>query len=418
MSAFEHDQTEPLLPFVHQLLAIETIEVREALSESALLVVQALDAEKADIFLLEQESQTLIALGVSETPLGRLQQSIGMNRLPLANKGRAVEVFQMGTPYRNGQVNSDAEELSGVKQGMGIRSTFAVPLLIGEERQGVLQVDTTQPDFFTEQDQRFLEGVAHWVGMVAHRAELLQQVARSAAEEARRGTAEELMTVLAHDLRNYLTPLQGRVDLLTRRADREQRQRDLADLTSIATTIRRFERLIADLMDTARLSQGLFILTLHPMELAVLTQEVAIALQMPSVQIEVQVPADLIVEADADRLRQVLENLLSNAVKHAPKGTSVHVQAEMREEGTRVVLLVSNQGPGIPQELLPHLFEPFHAGVGSTGLGLGLYLAQEIVLAHGGQLSVDTTYRQGTRFVLSLPVSGESHGRHGKLRTC
>ena len=184
--------------------------------------------------------------------------------------------------------------------------------------------------------------------------------------------------------------------------------RELADLAGIATTMRRLERLIADLMDTARLSQGLFTLTLHPVELAVLAQETALALQTPSVQIDVQVPTDLIVEVDADRLRQALENLLANAVRYAPQNTRVSLQAETQNEDTTVTLSVSNSGSGIPKDLLPHLFEPFRAGANSTGLGLGLYLAHEIAVAHGGQLSVDPTYHQGTRFLLSLPVNGDS----------
>lgn len=70
-----------------------------------------------------------------------------------------------------------------------------------------------------------------------------------------------------------------------------------------------------------------------------------------------------------------------------------------------VVLSVADFGPGIPSALLPHIFEPFRSGKGSTGLGLGLHLAQQIALAHGGTLRVETGPHQGTRFLLSLPAN-------------
>ncbi len=357
-----------------------------------------------DVFLYEAERQTLVALGVSQTPLGRLEQSLGMDRLPIVNGGRTVQVFQTGISYRSGQADQDPEELPGVKQGMGIRSILAVPLSVGGERRGVIQVDVTQPDAFTEQDQSFLEAIAHWISLMVHRLELLQQVAHSAAAEARRATAEELVTVLAHDLRNYLTPLQGRLGLLTRRATKDQRQADLVDLAGIATTMHRLERLITDLMDTARLSQGLFTLMKQPIDLTGLVEEVALMHSTPFVQIDVQMPEEQVAWVDADRLRQALENVLSNAVKHTQEGTTVLVQAEMHEKEGGIVLSISDHGPGVPSEVLPTLFEPFRAGSDTGGLGLGLYLAQQIALAHGGYLSLDTTYHDGARFLLFLPI--------------
>lgn len=405
MSMHEEEQSSRLLHLVQQLLAIEETDAQVALVQAATLVAQALGADKADVFLYEQESQTLIAQGISKTALGHHQHSIGMHMLPIANGGRTVKVFQSGISYRNGRVQEDPEELTGVKIGLGIHSMVIAPLIIGGELRGVIQVDSLTPDFFTEQDQRFLEAVAHWVGTISHRAELLQRVARSAVEDTRRKTAEEMVTVLAHDLRNYLTPFQGRMGLLRRRAMREGRQQDLEDLTGMNTALKRLERLISNLMDTARLSQGLFTLTYQMVDLATLVQETATVLQTPSIEIEIHVPAGLVVWGDADRLQQALENLISNALQHSPDGTKVLVQAEMEEGGNSIQLSVSDNGTGIPEEILPSLFEPFHSGTGSRGLGIGLYLASQVALAHGGQLSVDKSYFQGARFLLTLPLN-------------
>ncbi|HVF99970.1 MAG TPA: ATP-binding protein, partial [Chloroflexia bacterium] len=116
------------------------------------------------------------------------------------------------------------------------------------------------------------------------------------------------------------------------------------------------------------------------------------------------------IQVDPSRIRQALENLLANAVKYSPKLLPVHivVRAETREHAEGevqewAVISVHDEGPGIPASLLPTLFTRFSAGPGSTGLGLGLYLAHSIATAHSGTLTVQSEPGQGTRFVMSLP---------------
>jgi signal transduction histidine kinase len=113
-----------------------------------------------------------------------------------------------------------------------------------------------------------------------------------------------------------------------------------------------------------------------------------------------------VVTADPDRLRQVLANLVANAVRYSPPGAPVLVEVgrEPGAEAERALVTVADQGPGIPADLLPRLFERFAPGPGSNGLGLGLYLANRIAAAHGGSLTVDTALGKGTRFRLALPL--------------
>jgi GAF domain-containing protein len=113
----------------------------------------------------------------------------------------------------------------GFREGLGIRSLLGVPLLVSGQRRGVLLAASARPERFTEEDRHFLEAVAGWVGEVAHRAELVEQLTAQAAEQARRATADEVVTVLAHDVRNLIMPLRGRADLLLRRAQRAGRTR-------------------------------------------------------------------------------------------------------------------------------------------------------------------------------------------------
>jgi two-component system OmpR family sensor kinase len=110
---------------------------------------------------------------------------------------------------------------------------------------------------------------------------------------------------------------------------------------------------------------------------------------------------------DPNRIRQALENVLSNAIKFSPLGAAVAVELDVESAGAGccAVVTVSDQGPGIPPELFPRLFDRFARGPGSSGLGIGLYLASRIVAAHGGMLTADPNSTVGARFQMKLPLA-------------
>jgi signal transduction histidine kinase len=277
---------------------------------------------------------------------------------------------------------------------------------VDNERRGVLLVSSSKPDFFSEQDLRFIEAVARWVGAVVNRAELVEFMTKEAAEQGRRMAAEELLTIMAHDVRNYLTPIRGHIDLIERRARRENREQDVLNARLAAGALSRLNGLISNLLDITRLNQGIFSINPQPLNLVDLVQEVVAAFRTAETLIQIQAPQEVVISADPDRLHQLLENLLANAVQHAPKKSPVEVSVdtERRDNGMWAVLTVANQGPGIPPDLLSHLFQPFISGSSSRGLGLGLYLASRIAGVHNGTLTVDSAPGEGTRFTLSLPA--------------
>ncbi len=395
-----------LLVTLEGLLAIQATDTKSALNQASQLINDTLRADKADVFLYESAVDTLVAMGTSDTPMGRKEIALGLDRLAVSNSGKAVVVFQTGVPYLSGHVDQDPDELRGVKDALGIRSAIVVPLAVNGVRRGVLQVDTAQPDRFTEEDVRFLEAAANWVGLVLHRAELVERISQEAAEQARSVAADELITILAHDLRAPLTALKGRVLMLQMRARQDGHQAYLQEAAAMQRATNRLERMIADLMDTARLEQGIFTLTPTVVDLAALARETAAALQTDENEIVVRAPAALAAEVDPDRVRQVLENLLENARRHSPKGVAVilEVGTEVHEDGNWAVVTVRDFGPGIAPELLPNIFARFAAGRGTKGLGLGLYLARGIAEAHGGTLTVSSSPGAGATFRLALPL--------------
>jgi two-component system, OmpR family, sensor kinase len=405
MSPDNEPKHESLLATLQRLLDLPVTSVSDTLHQSAQLVATALHAEKVDMFLYDSPSESLVAYGTSATPLGVKERVLGLDQLPLAQGGRVVEVYQTGRPYWSGHVHRDPAELPGMKEDLEIKSEILVPLSVDGALRGVVLASSRTPTHFTEEDLHFLEAVSHWIGVVIHHAELAEQHTQEALAQAHRLAAEEILTVMAHDLGNLLTPLKGRLDLLERRARREGQVAYERDLLIINQVTMRLQRLVTDLLDVARLRQGLFTLEVYPFDLVEMLQEMVAIWTTPEHAIELQAPDHLLITADQGRLQQALENLLSNATSHAGPQTAVQVTVseEQHREGPWVAVAVSNQGPPISPDLLATLFLPYAKGAQSQGMGLGLYLAERIAHAHGGELTVRTEAGPTIRFVLSWP---------------
>lgn len=305
-----------LLGVLERMLELPASDPELTLRQVAQLVAEVLSADKVDIFFHEEADDSIVALGTSDTPMGRKQHAIGMDRLPLANGGCTVEVFLSGNSLIMGHADQEPDELTGIKVGLGVKSQIATVFQVHTQHRGVLLAASAKPDFFSEQDLRFLEGVARWVGIVLDRAELTEQMRHEAVEQGQRLAAEELLTIMAHDLRNYLTPMKGRIELIERRARREERMDDVRDARAATHTLNMLERVISDLLDVARLNQGIFVITPHPLNLVDLVQEVVAAFHSSEHPVYVHTPAEVVLYADAARIRQLLENLLANAMKY------------------------------------------------------------------------------------------------------
>ncbi len=402
----ESERRELLLQALEKLLGLPGAELHPTMNHSAQLLGELLQADKVDVFFLEPETQTLVARGISDTPMSRRQKSLGLDRLQLANRGRIVEVFETGRSWHTGHQDEDPEELPGIKYGLGVRSAIGVAFEVGGERRGVLECSSAQVEFFSKDDLRFLEAVARWVGVVAHRVELVEELTKAATERGRRLAAEELITIFAHDVGNHLFSLRARLELIRRRAVRQRAVDDIRDAEAASESVAALSRITSDLLDVSRLEQGIFSLRPQPLDVMPLVEELAKTATMPGHEVQFRGPEELVLMADPDRLRQVLANLVANAQKHSPAGLPVVVEVESRTrtDGTWVVIAVIDQGAGVSPDMLPRLFERFARGPKSSGLGLGLFLARQIALAHGGTLEVHSSPGKGARFELSLPL--------------
>ncbi len=205
----------------------------------------------------------------------------------------------------------------------------------------------------------------------------------------------------SHELRTPITAILGHVGYLRRRTNPSPSQ--LESLEVIAREGERMKKLIADLLDLAE-SEAAWRFEPEPVELRSLLDEVAIEFGPSfSGEIRVEAPEEVWVYSERDRLHQVLANLVSNAIKAGAR----HVTLRVRSPGDRVILQVEDDGPGIPAEHLPHLFERFYRvdkarDRARGGSGLGLAIVKAIVEASGGEVWVESEEGRGTTFNVAL----------------
>jgi len=232
------------------------------------------------------------------------------------------------------------------------------------------------------------------------------------SSSAQRRLQDEFLSLASHELRTPLTSIRGYIDLLLVRVrSTSDDERLVLYATRALSQMRRLTALVGDLTDVARLQSGKLTLVLTAVEQgAVVERVVETARDLPPGHtIHLAAAADpLWLTGDAGRLEQVLFNLLTNAVAHAPSATPIDVR--LRRVGAEAALEVQDYGRGIAADQLPHLFERFYQVArpdrpSHGGMGLGLFICQEVVVAHGGRIDVASTEGEGTTFTVWLPLA-------------
>jgi signal transduction histidine kinase len=212
---------------------------------------------------------------------------------------------------------------------------------------------------------------------------------------------ELFIGILGHDLRNPLSAIRVATSSMLRRGVGDA---DARTLGRIDRSAERMNRMIEDLLDftRCRLGGGMPIQR-RAVDVFALAAKVADELELahPGFQVHCEREGACRAECDPDRLEQLLSNLMSNGIAHGERYGTVEVT--VRERGAEVAIDVRNRGPAIAPSLLPVLFDPFKRGSATRGLGLGLYIAQQIVLGHRGTITVDSSEAAGTVVRVRLP---------------
>ena len=259
--------------------------------------------------------------------------------------------------------------------------------------------------YFTSSFQPVRDHDGQVRSVIAVGLDVTDQVRARQALEASVRFAEQFVGILGHDLRNPLGAIQMAASLLGRKvespSDRHLVERILASTTRMAN-------MVAQLFDLtrARLAGGLTV-DRRRIDLSNVVGDAIAELRLvqPWRAIECDISPEIRGCWDADRLAQVVSNLVGNALQHAAPDTAVEVR--LAAKGNDVALEVRSFGNPIAPDLLPLIFDPYRrgeaAGSKSQGLGLGLFITQQIVHAHGGRIDVRSTATDGTRFTVTLP---------------
>ena len=330
---------------------------------------------------------------------------------------------------------SDDPKVQLIKS-LGIRSYACNPLMVGDRLLGTLSFGLRDRDRLDDDELEFLETVSHYVALAKERIRLLaeakERVERLAASEAALRESnrrkDEFLAALSHELRTPLTPVLMTVAALE--TDPRIPEDVRLELKMVHRNVELEVRLIDDLLDSARITQGKLPLDLRMQDAHARISDVVricrdeIAEKRLNLVLEMRAERHC-VPSDGDRLQQVLWNLVKNAVKFTPEGGTVRVRTE-DAAGNRLAIRVIDSGIGIESQLLPHVFNVFEQGGGETtkrfgGLGLGLAISKAVVEAHGGTLTAFSEGRdRGATFTVELAgadfpaeATGETPGTAG-----
>jgi K+-sensing histidine kinase KdpD len=299
-------------------------------------------------------------------------------------------------------------ELAG---GMnGAEASLALPLHYDGEIIGGLSLSFAAATTFGATEQAVSMLLAQATANALHRARTFDaELERRKAAEILAQAREDVLGVVAHDLRNPLNLVANGAEMLTDFNVTAERRAQIAAV--VQRSVKQMNRLIGDLLDATRLQNGRLGLDLEDVSVGSLLQQAEEAFRPLAdrrhIHLEMSpVGPELRVRADAGRVLQVIGNLVGNALKFTDEGGHVAVRATAEGLGSRNVLFaVADDGPGIPAEGRDKLFERFWQARqrDNRGVGLGLAICRGLVEAHGGRIWVDSEVGKGSTFYFTLP---------------
>jgi PAS domain S-box-containing protein len=386
-----------------------SLEYEDMLTRVARLVVREI-ADFSVLYIVEEDGEIRRPRVASREPSNAWFGELLMG-MPI-DRRRPHPIWQVLETRRPILMELTAEMLASFAQNdehrrrletIRPRSIIGVPLRVGDKCLGVLSLSSSQPRVYGPRDLLVADEFGRRAALFLENARLHRAARR--AIQAR----DDVLGVVAHDLRNPLGNILMQAALLRRRGDEpERRSRKPAD--GIERAAKRMNRLIQDLLDITRIEAGQLSIEPAPVQAGRAISEFVEAqtflASSTSLDLRFDVAQDLgEVFADRDRLLQILENLVGNAVKFTRPGGRVTVGAAPRDD--EVLFWVSDTGAGIEAGDVPHLFDRFWQArkVGRQGAGLGLPIVKGIVEAHGGRIWVESQVGVGSTFFFTLPLA-------------
>jgi signal transduction histidine kinase len=294
---------------------------------------------------------------------------------------------------------------------MGIRSLLALPLIAEDQVIGVLSVGHNAPAAFSPQLQQVLAMLADQAAIAIRRANLHEELRTTVTRAAELDQLKDLFLLMAsHELRTPLTAVMGFLELLAEYSgsSADEQARHFLNRARMATE--EIVLLLNNILDGTRGELDRSKLSFQRVELDPLIESViSLASSYARQKLCYQAQPGLSVWADEVKVKQILLNLLTNAIKYSPRETSITITAASDKASGMVTISVHDDGPGIPLEDQPRLFQKFvrlSDGINSAvrGTGLGLYICRLLVEGMRGQIGLESAPGQGSTFWFSLPA--------------
>ncbi|HEX9923452.1 MAG TPA: ATP-binding protein, partial [Anaerolineae bacterium] len=300
-------------------------------------------------------------------------------------------------------------------RALQLEAYLGVPLWVNGQRFGTLNFSSLSPRKtpFNEADQDFVRLMGQWVSATLEReqAALALAQARDQALEASR-LKSQLLARVSHELRNPLSAILGYAELLENSVFGPLSDPQLKATTHIIDGTYYLTHLVNELLDQAQFESGKITLAINPFDLMDMVNQVenkmTVLARAKGLTFSMDIAADLpsTLVGDQKRLQQILINLIGNAIKFTKSGG---VQAHLyRADPAYWTIQVTDTGIGIPPEIQPYIFEPFHQGDGSItreygGSGLGLAIVKQLVALMNGDVTLESEIGQGSIFTVTLP---------------
>lgn len=337
-------------------------------------------------------------------------------RLPL-NASLSGASILSGEPLSCIDSETDSRVNIEACRRVGLRSMIVVPIPHRGQTVGVLKYHSAEVDAFSEEDVL----VAHLlVGPIAVGLSSVAEADALRAENELKSVVrlkEQFVSTVSHELRTPLTSIAGSLGLLENGLAGELSEQAKGLVAIAGRNTHRLKRLVDDLLDMDRIDSGRVAFHLAAVDLRSVMQDVAVQNEpfadQAGVRLALHIPGDAVMAlTDTDRLFQAITNLVSNAAKFAPAGSQVRLSLDGARGHARI--RVEDQGPGIPKDFRDSLFDRFTQSEHTAkltslpGTGLGLAISKGIIEQLGGSIRLDTRYKDGAAFEITLPLMGKA----------
>lgn len=383
------EKYQRLLELSHDLSS--TLDLDSLLNRIVEAAAELCNAEAASILLYDQLKEQLYFRASSnlEKPL--------MSELVVPVSGSiAGWIITNRHPVIISRAQDDPRHFSGIGfiTQIETKSLLGVPLLRKERAVGVLEAINKQSGEFSLEDKDLLVALGAQAAIAIENARLFQQF--------------DLISEFVHEIRTPLASLTAAAYILMRPEISEDRRSHI--IQTMQQEINRLSDMASSFLDLARLESGRTRFQFTPVDIGDILEECSIVFkgkfEEKKQDMTVTKPEKPVqVSADRDKLKQVVLNLLSNANKYTPVGGEITLEA--RSTFDEVIIIVSDNGRGIPPQYLPHLTERFYrvpsSETDTQGTGLGLFICKHIVDAHGGKMNIESTEGEGTTVTVRLP---------------